>query len=1082
MNRSAFRFPQPTDGLAFDGERYVSGLLGDATSGDIQSEHYHRYLFALRFCEGKDVLDIASGEGYGSHCLGQVARGVLGVDRDAEAVDFANAHYLNDRVSFRVGRAEAIPVADHSVDVVVSFETLEHFADHARFASETRRVLRPGGLLVISSPNRTVYTEESGYHNEWHVRELDHDEFLAYLTGHFAHVEILAQRPLFGSVIGPGDPARAAPTEGFIPRPSGVFHRAPGVPHPPFLIGLASDAPLPDTMTSLLHNPALLLRIDAQRRDASDRLTECLARAEQLEAALATARLAHAEREAALLAELTQARAGADEAARLRRAALLSRQPRDRIETLRGELSGARRRNEDLLREMESLRDRLALAEAERDRNEARFRVIHDSTLWRATGPLRRIATRMPSGARRGLRNVARAGWRLASVAAPRRAVVAPHAAAPHAEAPAIPPPPEPAIPNPETAASPSRSRRELDPNWVPPNERIEFVQLRGVRPTARIAVVAHVFYADVWREMAEGIANIPEAFDLFVTLVTGVSDGLAVAIHERFPDAHVVYVDNHGRDIFPFIALIRTGALFGYELICKIHSKRSLYRAGGDDWRKHLIGGVLGSPSLVREIVAAFRADPDLGIVVAENQIFGGRVFWISNEARSRRLFRDIGLNESAFERDFVGGSMYWIRPLILRPLDALRLDHDDFEPEPLPTDGMTAHSVERLVSLLCHDAGMKIQESARLMPAVAPAARPRVHVIANYLPQFHPIPENDAAWGDGFTEWTNVTAARPLFRGHRQPRLPTALGFTDLRLPETRERQADLARRHGITAFSYYYYWFGGRRLLHRPIDEVVASGRPDFPFMLCWANEPWTRKWDGLAREVLVPQDYPPGWEAAFVADIAPIMRDPRYLRLNGRPMLAVYRVARLPEPAASIGRLRAALAQAGFDAVHLLGAWVRLADDDALPDDPGALGLDAYFEFPPHGLSARPLTLAADERAAGFTANAYDYAATVEAALDQIAAAPAERRYRGVMMGWDNTARRGRDAFVFHGATPTNFRKWLRASVRAARVEATAPETAVFVNAWNEWAEGTYLEPDRDFGEGWLEAVASATADP
>jgi len=360
--------------------------------------------------------------------------------------------------------------------------------------------------------------------------------------------------------------------------------------------------------------------------------------------------------------------------------------------------------------------------------------------------------------------------------------------------------------------------------------------------------MVAHVYYTDIWPEMAEAIGHIPEAFDLFVTLVTGASDDLEPAVRDRFPEAIVLCVDNHGRDMFPFLALLRTGALFHYELICKIHSKRSLYREGGDEWRQHLIGGMLGSVGLVQRILDAFRSDVDLGIVAADGQTFGGREFWRLNEARSRELFRDIGLNASAFERNFVGGSMYWVRPLILRPIDALRLGFDDFEPEPISNDGYTAHAVERLISQVCYDAGMRSEESGRLDPTPTETHSQTLHVIANYLPQFHPIPENDAWWGQGFTEWTNVTKAVPLFRGHRQPRLPADLGFYDLRLPETRIAQADLARRCGITAFSYYYYWFNGRRLLNRPIEDVVASGEPDFPFMICWANEPWTRTGTG------------------------------------------------------------------------------------------------------------------------------------------------------------------------------------------------------------------------------------------
>ncbi len=373
-----------------------------------------------------------------------------------------------------------------------------------------------------------------------------------------------------------------------------------------------------------------------------------------------------------------------------------------------------------------------------------------------------------------------------------------------------------------------------------------------------------------------------------------------------------------------------------------------------------------------------------------------------------------------------------------------------------------------------------MRLTDTANLVHLLPAPLTPKVHIIANYLPQYHPIPENDAWWGEGFTEWTNVTKAQPLFRGHRQPRLLTEMGFYDLCLPQIRRAQADLARSHGVTAFSYYYYWFNERKLLNGPIEDVVASGEPDFPFMLCWANEPWTRNWDGLANEILMPQDYAPGWEPAFVADVAKIMRDRRYLRLDGKPMLALYRVAHFPDKQGSITRLRSAFDDEGFPAVHLIGAWVQIGNDEVLPMQPGDIGLDAYFEFPPHGIPSQPLEIPAADRGADFAAHTYDYGATVDAAIDQFTTGQADFRYRGVMMGWDNTARRGNQSFAFHGATPANFRRWLRAALRCARAEARDGETALFINAWNEWAEGTYLEPDREFGRGWLEAVASATA--
>ena len=646
------------------------------------------------------------------------------------------------------------------------------------------------------------------------------------------------------------------------------------------------------------------------------------------------------------------------------------------------------------------------------------------------------------------------------------------------------------------------------------PIEMPDLFHLRDFKAAHRICVVAHVYYPELWSELKDAIVRIPESIDIFVTLVDGKSDHLAKSIRQTFPTAEVLVFPNRGRDILSFLTLASAGVLTQYDLICKIHTKRSPHRSDGDAWRRNLITNILPSRSKISNIVSVFDADPDLGIVVADGEIFSQDAAWLQNLETLAKFAPMMGRSVSEIVKlPFAGGSMFWMRPFILYDIIGLKIEPEQYEPEPIGTDGTIAHAIERLFSTACYSAGMHIAQSSEVETRAQKISRPlsthdvtdvnddlppsRPRVVAFYLPQYHPIAENNRWWGKGFTEWTNVTKAQPLFAHHRQPRLPGELGFTDLRVPEVRSQQAELAREYGISAFCYYYYWFGdNKRLLERPLFEVLRSQEPNFPFMICWANEPWSRNWDGANREVLVAQDYEDGWVDAFAREIAPILKDSRYLRLEGPdqlPIIAIYRIMHIPSPSVSLMALRDALRRLGVGDVHLTAGWLNFSDDERLPERAQLLGLDSYFEFPPHHLHLsipnvpdRTALVPKEAMPDGLKGQLYNYSAVVDLELEEGAKDTAQtERHRGVMMGWDNTARRGVHANVFRGATPGHFRRWLRGVVQqTASRPAQAGERLIFVNAWNEWAEGTCLEPDRDFGRGWLQAVrlASATTSP
>ena len=348
--------------------------------------------------------------------------------------------------------------------------------------------------------------------------------------------------------------------------------------------------------------------------------------------------------------------------------------------------------------------------------------------------------------------------------------------------------------------------------------------------------------------------------------------------------------------------------------------------------------------------------------------------------------------------------------------------------------------------------------------------AADGPVKLIAFYLPQFHPIPENDRWWGKGFTDWVNVSRAAPQFVGHYQPHVPGDLGFYDLRRPAVQRRQVELAKQYGVSGFCFHYYWFNGLRLLERPVEQFLSDPEIDLPFCLCWANENWTRRWDGRERDILIAQEHSEGSDLAFIRDLEPILRHRNYIRISGRPLLIVYRMQILPRPAATTRCWRDYCRAAGLGNPYLVAAQTFGCTD------PREFDFDAAVEFPPHNCIVPDITRQVSLLNPDFAGRIHRYADAARTMANRTK--PDYPLFKCVFPGWDNEPRRRGRGVVFAYSNPEEYESWLAGACRHALGDPLPEKRLVFINAWNEWAEGAYLEPDRKFGYAYLEATRNA----
>ncbi|MCG6203886.1 glycoside hydrolase family 99-like domain-containing protein [Rhodopseudomonas sp. HC1] len=572
----------------------------------------------------------------------------------------------------------------------------------------------------------------------------------------------------------------------------------------------------------------------------------------------------------------------------------------------------------------------------------------------------------------------------------------------------------------------------------------------RGLKRLAPFAVILNARNAEEWARAVRTLGTLPEdlRYDLFLS---GREDFDVASL-----PAGVVSLNYLGRadeegDAAQFLRIATSGVLDSYRAIAWICDEGP----HGDAERAEILGQL-----------SSFVQDANCGLIAA-TVTTGGTSYDESTRHAMNIALPRLGLRPSndAMRAD---GPVVLVKPYLVRALGST-LSQDEIASGKFPG----RRSVLGVLSYAAHEAGMTLARTAQL---TLPTKSREVKVVAFYLPQFHPVEENNRWWGPGFTEWTNVVRGRQSFRHHYQPRRPADLGYYDLRLEAVHAEQARLARMFGVHGFCFYYYWFDGKKILDLPFKTLFESS-VDIGFCLCWANENWSRNWDGQNKYVLLEQNYSIESNRDLIRDLINYMRDPRWIRHEGKPVFLVYRISIIPEWRETAQMWREECRAAGLGEIHLCAVRFGL---EPLTGQPEEHGLDSYVIFPPHESKRVDLRGEVLDLTGSFNGEIFSYDAVVDGDIARFDSGYDWPVHRGAMLAWDNTARRLTDARVFHGATPYGFRRWMKNIFAQERQHNNAPASMVFVNAWNEWAEGTYLEPDERWGMSSLEAIPSAAA--
>ena len=606
-----------------------------------------------------------------------------------------------------------------------------------------------------------------------------------------------------------------------------------------------------------------------------------------------------------------------------------------------------------------------------------------------------------------------------------------------------------------------------------------------------RLAVHLHLYYDDMLEACVSSLKNIDVTFDLFVSINEGKSAERYRAIFSsnlpRVRTVEIRTVPNRGRNIAPLIVTFGR-KLCTYDYIAHFHTKKSPHIPNGDVWFGDITHAMFGSPSVVHQIIALLLGGAKV-VYPAGNLVKDNDTGWSDNRKIAETLLSKYSrLSIAEFPIvEFPQGAMFWARAASLKEFLSLPLSYSDFDKEPISADGTIAHALERLVLVFAKgqkglnyrietpalSAGHQIHHEAQFDFSNR-IVHKDIKVLAYYLPQFHPIPENDAWHGSGFTEWTKVTSAKPLFADHYQQRIPhDDIGYYNIYGSDMLVKQSIMMKKAGIFGLIFYHYWFSGRMILDEPAKHLLSDSSIDMPYCFCWANENWTRKWDGNEAEILLKQIYSLEDARAFIRYLIPFFKDPRYISVNGRPVLYVYRPTSMENPRGYLEVWREECEKENLAAPFVVATLTRGASS------PEEFGMDAAVERVLHDWTAGAVPELKNSLTTygPIDGSVLDY----NSVADHYMSKPANEDFtlfRSLVPAWDNTARYGADAFLLHNFSTQKMQQWVERLFKDANARLASDRRFVVVNAWNEWAEGAHLEPDFRYGYGCLNAMGRA----